>query len=217
MLFWESLSERTPRRSSNGSPAKTLTIRTRRLPYDRRCIALTKAGTRCRGRIRPGSDLCLFHDPNLAAERRKRMAAKRGQNRRRFSHLPDGYLRKLSTRTAVGEAMDRLYREIRLGTVSIEMGEVLFKILTRLLDSELVKSGPCPDRSKAARIRPKLSELLTREERAAWKKAVEKSTDTPPGEQRHEPRAAFERAVDRRHIPQPTSSKHGAHALPAAS
>jgi len=217
MLFWESLSERTPRRSSNGSPAKTLTIRTRRLPYDRRCIALTKAGTRCRGRIRPGSDFCLFHDPSLAAERRKRLAARGGQKHRRFSHLPDGYLRKLSTRTAIGEAMDRLYREIRLGTVSIEMGQVLFKILTRLLDSELVKSGPCPDRSKAARIRPKLSELLTREERTAWKKAVEESADARPGEKRYEPRPPFERELDRRRIPQPTSSKHGAHALPVAS
>ena len=147
MLFWDALSESNPPAASHGSSVETLTVRTRRLPYDKRCVALTKAGTRCRGRIRSGSDVCLFHDPKFVTEPRRRNATRGERNHRRLSHLPDGYLRKLTSRTAVGEAMDRLYREVRIGTVSSEMGEVLFRILTRLLDSGLVESGPCPQRS----------------------------------------------------------------------
>jgi hypothetical protein len=99
------------------------------------------------------------------------MAAK-GARKRRLAHLPDGYLRKLSNRRAVAEAMDRLYREVRLGRVTLEMGEVLFRILTRLLDSGLVDVGLFPQRTKAGRIRPRLAELLTRDERSAWRKAT---------------------------------------------
>ena len=90
--------------------------------------------------------------------------------------LPDGYLRKLTSRRAVGEAMDRLYREVRLGVLTPEMGAVLFGILTRILDSDLLASGPpkrpSSRRSKAEKIRPKLRQLLTRADRAAWQAAV---------------------------------------------
>jgi hypothetical protein len=102
------------------------------------------------------------------------MAAK-GVQKRRLSHLPDGYLRKLTNRTAVGHAMDRLYREVRLDVVTPEMGKVLLDVLTRILDSGLVAEGRCPQRTKAARIRPKLNDLLTRKERTAWRRAVENS------------------------------------------
>jgi hypothetical protein len=105
-----------------------------------------------------------------------RPASKGIRVHRRLSHLPDGYLRKLTNRAAVGNAMDRLYRELRLGIVTNEMGSVLFGILTRLLDSGLVDSGKLTaaagNRSKANRLRPKLNEWLTRPERAAWQRAV---------------------------------------------
>jgi hypothetical protein len=171
MLLWEALSvstEQAPAKPTTGQSFQACAVR---LPYDKRCAALTKSGTRCRGRIRNGSDFCVFHDPELAARRRRRPSAT-GQRRRRLTHLPDGYLRKLTGTAAVGEAMDRLYREVRLGAITTEMGEVLFNILTRMLDSGLVATGPCPERTRAARLRPKLSELLTRGERAAWRKAV---------------------------------------------
>jgi hypothetical protein len=95
-------------------------------------------------------------------------------------HLPDGYLRKLSNAAAIGHAMDRLYREVRLGIITTEMGRVLFNILTRLMDSDLIKSGPCPQRTRAARIRPRLADLLTREERAAWRNAVDNAPSPSP-------------------------------------
>lgn len=176
MLFWEALNASNSHHRLESRHERTLTLRAQRLPYDRRCTALTKSGSRCRGRVREGAEFCPFHDPALTAERRRRIASKGGRNHHRLSHIPDGYLRKLKSRAAVGEAMDRLYREVRLGIVSAEMGAVLFNILTRLLDSGLVESGPCPQRTRAARIKPKLSALLTREERAAWQKAVSNDT-----------------------------------------
>lgn len=167
MLLWEALAPTAPVNPSdpNKPPAlekpKVLNVR---LPYDTRCSAVTRAGHRCRGRIIRSTDFCFFHDPELTAERRKRMLEKGREERRLRTHLPDGYLRKLTSRTAVGEAMDRLYREVRKGIVSREMGMILFNILVRLLDSELVKSGSRPERSKASRIRPKLHQLLTQDE-----------------------------------------------------
>ncbi len=180
MLLWEILNraERSvddhPLEAENGIRPLAGLLRTHRLPYEKRCAALTKSGRRCRGRIREGSDWCLFHDPAIAAKRRLQSPSSAKRRLRRLSHLPDGYLRKLSNRRAVGEAMDRLYREVRLGVVSAEMGNVLFAILTRILDSGLVTDARtgAADRSKAGRIRPKLNELLTRAERSAWRRAV---------------------------------------------
>jgi len=175
MLFWEALTLPSER---NGGPsaAQPAALCPRRLPYDRRCAVVTKSGKRCRGRIRPGTDHCPLHDPALAARRRLRPMPRGDRVHRRLSHLPDGYLRKLTNRAAVGNAMDRLYRELRLGIVTNEMASVLFGILTRMLDSGLVDCGKLTtrggNRSKATRLRPKLSELLTRPERAAWHRAV---------------------------------------------
>lgn len=175
MLFWEAL---TLPRERNGGPPTTqpAALCPQRLPFDKRCAVVTKSGKRCKGRIRPGTDYCPLHDPALAEQRRLRPTSRGVHAHRRLSHLPDGYLRKLTNRAAVGNAMDRLYRELRLGIVTNEMGSVLFGILTRLLDSGLVDSGKLTaaagNRSKATRLRPKLSELLTRSERAAWRRAV---------------------------------------------
>ena len=175
-LLWETLIAELPDQNNIQPSSGNRAGGVRRLPYDRRCVAITKAGRRCRGRIRQGSEFCPFHDPELTAERRRRNAAKGGRCHHRLSHLPDGYLRKLTSKRAVGEAMDRLYREVRLGTVTPQMGRVLFGILTRLLDSGFCDRGEesvrSSRKSKAERIRPALSDLLTREERRAWRKAV---------------------------------------------
>lgn len=174
-LLWEAL--RTVPEVRPGSPSNNGTegLRIQRLRFDKRCTAVTKSGRRCRGRIRGDSDFCPFHDPAVPRERRREIAAKGGKSRHRLARLPDGYLRKLTSRRAVGEAMDRLYREVRLGILTPEMGAVLFGILTRILDSDLLASGPPKrpsSRSKAEKIRPKLRQLLTRADRAAWQAAV---------------------------------------------
>jgi len=218
MLFWEALSVSAEHQRINPANGNSLTVRTRRLPYDKRCIALTKSGTRCRGRIRQGTDFCPFHDPELTAKRRRSLAAKGGRNRRRLSHLLDGYLRKLTSQAAIGQAMDRLYREVRLGTVSLEMGAILFRILGRLLDSDLIDNGRCPKRSKASRIRPKLQELLTPDERAAWRKATRNAERSSPDTKPEAgPTTAFERAVAQRRDSQPAVTAPVTRTLQAAS
>lgn len=176
MLLWELVSSKLPAEQTATRPQQDQVRHYQRLPYDTRCSALTKAGRRCRGKIRRGTEFCPFHDPAMSPERRRRIAAKGGRSRNPLAHLPDGYLRKIKNRTDVGHCMDRLYREVRLGVVTPEMGGVLFNILCRLLDSGIA-NGPKPPanaarRSKAGRIRPKLKDLLTLQERADWKRAI---------------------------------------------
>lgn len=147
-----------------------------RLPYDCRCSALKKDGKRCKGKKRPGLEFCLFHDPAVIERRRVSLANGGPRRRNRLMYLPDGYLRKLTNIRAIGQAMDRLYRELRLGIITPEMGSVLFGILTRLLDSGFDAQGnrlaPASLRTRAGKMRPKLSDLLTRSEKIAWKRAV---------------------------------------------
>jgi hypothetical protein len=216
MLFWESLHNARGREPLQSANEKRFPLRTQRLPYDTRCSALTKSGTRCRGRIRPEGEFCVFHDPGMAAKRRQAMAEKRVQSRRKLSHLPDGFLRKLTNRAAIGNAMDRLYREVRLGSVSIEMGTVLLGVLNRLLDSDLIPATPRPERSKAARVQPKLEKLLNRDEFAALKRAAGNDAlradhlrDKP---ERH---GAFERAVEQRRAARVLDDAPSVRAVPA--
>lgn len=97
--------------------------------------------------------------------------------------------------------MDRLYREVRLGVVTPEMGRVLFGILTRILDSELLRpTASKPNgRARADRVRPKLRIVLTRAERTAWNKAIADGSSTLP---EAEP-AELEKASTPVHTPAP--------------
>ena len=176
MLLWEALRVRPGNPRGVSSVIAVGIVRTGQLPLGGRCSAVTKSGRRCRGRARNDTEFCPFHDPTVSEERRRQIASRGGRNHHRLARMPDGYLRKLTSRWAVGEAMDRLYREVRLGVVTAEMGTVLLSVLTRILDSGLYHAGrakaPSSRRAKADRIRPKLNELLTHAERAAWRKAV---------------------------------------------
>ncbi len=179
-LLWEALRFRNENREGRQGPvppAQSQPMCTRE-PKQTQCAATTRSGKRCKGKARPGQDFCPFHDPALTAEQRREIAAKGGKSHRRLSHLPDGYLRKLQTPAAVGEAMDRLYREVRLGIVDATMGRTLMDILTRLHDRLMrkppAKAAPAaptlvrPDR--AEKVRPKLDEALSQAEKIAWQK-----------------------------------------------
>jgi len=176
MLLWEHLSRILPIGGKRSDYADSPLLQSTRLPFDTRCAVITKSGKRCKGRIHKGSEFCALHDPEVAAKRR--LAGSKPRRENPLSKLPDGYLRRLSTRASVGLAMDRLYREVRLGLVTAEMGGVLFGILTRLMDSGLLDKGRLPkstNRSRADRLRPKLADLITRAERAAWERAVSRA------------------------------------------
>jgi hypothetical protein len=214
MLFWEALNS-LRRRNPTARLSLPSALGARRLPYDKRCAAITKSGKRCRGRIREGSDYCFFHDPEVSAQQRQHNCSKGGRNRFRLSHLPDGYLRKLKSRASIAEAMDRLYREVRLGIVTPEMGSVLFSILTRMLDSglaDLSRGGEPPARrTRVDRIGPKLNELLTPSEHEAWRRAA---ANAPASFFRTSPE---ERAEAARRGELPSEGTAGKRALPAAS
>lgn len=182
MLLWEALANLNQPSGTDPVDNSSTPVRVQRLPFDKRCSALTKAGVRCRGQIRGGGEFCMIHDPAIAAKRRAAQSDSRRKKHRRLSRLPDGYLRKLTNTAAVGQAMDRLYREVRLGIITTEMGTVMFNILTRLMDAELIPLGVRPDRTRAARIRPRLSEMLTRGERKTWKKAVKNAPQLTRGD-----------------------------------
>ncbi|GEM_PF-1144377 len=175
MLLWEALKARAKAEGREASTGETVAEVVGRLPFDRRCAALTKNGKRCRGKIREGREWCVFHDPEVAAKRKPAPTPENVRRHRRLAHLPDGYLRKLTNHRAVGNALDRIYREIRLGIVTPEMGRVLFGILTRLMDTGLLEDAArikVVQRTKAGRMRPKVEELLTRTERGAWRDAI---------------------------------------------
>lgn len=176
MLLWEALLKTFGGAANGRNGEERSSVPRPRLPFDCRCAAFTKDGKRCKGKVRPNTEFCLFHDPVLIEHRKARLAAATPQRRNRLMYLPDGYLRKLNSVRSIGQAMDRLYREVRLGIVTPEMGAVLFGILTRLLDSGFDAQGnrlpPAGPRSRAAHLRPRLSDLLTRSEKVAWKRAV---------------------------------------------
>jgi hypothetical protein len=171
-LLWEAL--RSLRKDGGSEPGASPAPAYTREPMQKLCAATTKSGKRCKGKARPGQDFCTFHDPSLTAEQRREIASRGGKSHRRLNHLPDGYLRKLQTPAAVGEAMDRLYREVRLGQIEPAMARTLLDILTRLHDrlasKPPVKTPSVVRPTRAQRVRPKLEDELSRAERDAWQK-----------------------------------------------
>ena len=191
MLWWEALRNRAEEAGELGR-SRGLLQSFARVSGQKHCKATTKSGWRCKGKARPGSDFCLFHDPAISDDVRKANAAKGGKSHYRLANLPDGYLRKLTSTQAINEAMDRLYREVRLGLVELATARALLDILNRLEDRLARKDAkPQAHGKRAAAIRPKLSDLITREELQAWRKAgIESVTGDPeeqeaPGSDRH--------------------------------
>ena len=122
----------------------------------------------------------------------------------------------MTDRASLGKALDRLYREVRLGIITPEMGRVLFDILCRVMDTDFsepvvsMESGRRTRRGKAYRMRGKLNDLLTEPEIEAWDRAV----DNAPAE--------FRRQTDEQRIAAAMSGSHDGMgseetALPAAS
>ncbi|MFQ5461433.1 MAG: hypothetical protein ACE5E5_02270 [Phycisphaerae bacterium] len=211
MLFWEAVNGK--KRRKRALVDELGLGRGLRLPYDNRCRGTTKKGKRCRARIREGSEYCVFHDPEVPSDVRRRIAAKGGKSKRRLSHIPDGYLRPLTDRSSIAKAMDRLYREVRLGVLTPEMGRVLFDILCRLLDTDFAAPDAAPVRRRggAYRQRGKLKELLKPHELEAWDTAV---AHAPATQFQLSDEERIQATLDAERKGQPAA---GGAALPAAS
>ena len=211
-LLWESLQAQPGDEKESKPTVIHAALRSHRLPYDTRCIAITKAGRRCKGHAHKESEFCPFHDPAVSSATRRRNASKGGRSHHKLARLPDGYLRKLTSPTAVGDAMDRLYRETRLGIITPEMARVLFSILMRILEAgffvgDVAKHQPARQ-TKAHRIAPKMEDLLTRAERRAWAQAVAKAPTHLGSEQAARPATSEARRKPKRGarrilVPQP--------------
>ena len=132
-----------------------------RLPGDKRCAGMTKAGTRCKGRSRNGSQFCIFHDPSIDLAARRRAAGHKPKTKKRTQYHLDGVASRLTTRQGITAALDRLYNDTRAGLVAPETGQVLFNALERLLEAynktRATKTGSGQDRSRAARLCRKLA------------------------------------------------------------
>ncbi len=212
MLFWEAVNGK--KRRKRALVDELGLGQGLRLPYDNRCRGTTKVGKRCRARIREGSEYCVFHDPEVPGDVRRRIAAKGGKSKRRLSHIPGGYLRPLTERSSIAKAMDRLYREVRLGVLTPEMGRVLFDILCRLLDTDFSESGSAPAtrrRDSVYRQRGKLEDLLQPQDLEAWDNAVARAP------QSHFQLSDEERIQATLDAERKGQSAPGAAALPAAS
>ena len=95
------------------------------------------------------------------------------ESHHRLANLPDGYLRKMTSAEAIHEAMDRLYREVRLGVVGLAMARALLDILNRLEERLAKKEAKRSAHPKhTAALRPKLVELIAQEERT-WSPSVD--------------------------------------------
>jgi hypothetical protein len=187
MLFWEKiLSTR-----NNGKPV--------RLPGVTRCAAVTKAGRRCRGKVRPDSPYCVFHDPQIDLSSRRRANSRKPRLVRptRY-HLP-GVASRLTTRKGITAALDRLYNDTREGQISPQTGLVLFGMLEHLL-AAYNKSRPkrTPhqrDRSRAAALCRRLARQyisVAEKERAARRDGAQ-AAPADPGSSRQPHRAGQDR------------------------
>ena len=133
MLLWEAVSTRKPPQQGRQTVIQPVTARLRSLQPPDRCTAVTRVGRHCRCRKAPGSEFCAFHDPVLSAQIREKAQAKREERRRQLGALPEGYLKTLTNVDGIASALDRLYREVRLGVVSPRTAAVMLAIVDRLL------------------------------------------------------------------------------------
>ena len=133
MLLWEAVGGKKPPHQGKQTITQPATAWLRSIQPPDRCGAMTRVGRHCRCRRAPGSEFCAFHDPVLAAQIREKAQAKREERRRQMGALPEGYLKTLTNVDGIASALDRLYREVRLGVISPRTASVMLAIVDRLL------------------------------------------------------------------------------------
>ncbi len=116
-----------------------------------RCTATTKAGRSCSAQARPGTTLCLWHDPASATVRREN-ARKGGQSRSNLSRLK---------RSLPSEQLD-------FGDVQGVLGAALRDLLAGKLDPPVANAAANVARAFAAIAQAgELAERVERLERAS--------------------------------------------------
>ena len=139
-LLWEAAHDSGMSKKGRQGVVQPISSRLRSIQQPDRCTAITRVGRRCRCKKAEGSDFCSFHDPVISAQIREKAQAKREAKKRELSSLPEGYLKTLSTIDGIADALDRLYREVRLGIVSPRTASVMLAIIDRLLEYDKLVS-----------------------------------------------------------------------------
>ncbi len=139
-LLWEAAHEAGMSKKGRQGAVQPISSRLRSIQQPDRCAAITRVGRRCRCKKAEGSEFCSFHDPVISAQIREKAQAKREAKKRELSSLPEGYLKTLSTIDGIADALDRLYREVRLGIVSPRTASVMLAIIDRLLEYDKLVS-----------------------------------------------------------------------------
>ncbi len=153
-LLWEAARESSMKKDGKPTVVQPISSRLRGMQSPDRCTATTRIGRRCRCRKAQGSEFCCFHDPVISAQIREKAQAKREAKKRELSSLPEGYLKTLTSMDGISSALDRLYREVRLGIVSPRTAGIMLAIVDRLLEHDkLVSSGGQRRTSKKLRAK----------------------------------------------------------------
>jgi hypothetical protein len=159
-LLWESFGKKRPDKAPAAAAIPVISTRLRSIKDDTKCSARTRVGRPCRCRKAKDSQFCNFHDPQIAARIREQSQAKRAEKKRMLASLPDGYSKPLYSVDGIPNALDTLYREVRLGVVSPRTAGLMLAIVDRLLVYDKLVGERGPRRvSKKLRIEEVRSQL----------------------------------------------------------
>ncbi len=184
MLLWEAVSGNNVTKSPAQTKVKAISTRPRSLRVNDRCAAQTRVGRRCRCRKAHGSDFCNFHDPEISARIRAASAAKREAKKQQLAALPEGYLKTLANTDGIVNALENVYREVRLGVISTRTASVLLAIVDRMIAYDKLISTVGRRRTtklqRAKELRMLVSDLMEDMETRGPAKQVASSSKSVP-------------------------------------
>ncbi len=164
MLLWEAVGgKKVPKKGVN-AVAQPISTRLRSMQSSDRCEAMTRSGRRCRCRKAAESQFCNFHDPEISARIREKARQKREERKAQMAAVPTEYMKSLSSVDGITQALDCLFREVRLGVVSPRTAGMMLSIIDRVLvyDKLVRENGPrrVSKRIRALEVREQLAGVL---------------------------------------------------------
>jgi hypothetical protein len=162
--LWEAVGGKKVPKQSGGAVVQPISTRLRSMQSADRCEAMTRSGRRCRCRKARESQFCNFHDPEISARIRARAREKRAERKAAMVGLPREYMKSLGSADGIVQALDGLFREVRLGVVSPRTATIMLAIIDRLMIfDKLVQEGGrrrVNKRMRAQEVRAQLAAVL---------------------------------------------------------
>ena len=164
MLLWEAVGGKKVPKKGVHTVAQPISTRLRSMQSTDRCEAMTRSGRRCRCRKAADSQFCNFHDPEISARIREAARQKREERKQQMAALPTEYTKSLASVDGITQALDCLFREVRLGVVSPRTAGMMLSIIDRVLvhDKLVREHGPrrVSKRVRALEVREQLAGVL---------------------------------------------------------